>query len=130
MTDLAPTSTPPTVEVLPPKPQEEFTPQEKVFAQINPCPVCGRNQHEAPEGDARTALHCFRCGYAPGQRVNATLISPQQLDTQHLLEQLRAGVVSDLLKAFAEAGLAVPTPSTVRPPSVQIDPSAPAAGDI
>lgn len=117
VTDVMPR---PEVEIIPPSGPVE-TSEEKVWQEINPCPVCSAHQIEAPERDARTARHCFRCGFRPGQSVNATLLMPQQLDTQHLLAQLREGVVADILAAFAQAGMAVPTPST-RPVRVEVTP--------
>ncbi len=102
---------------------EPDTPED-LFTKINPCPLCGAHQIEAPEREARTALHCFKCGYSPKilWSLQARNAQAQQVNVAAMVEQIRASVVEDLLKALSERGLvaqpapaAVPAPQTAAP---------------
>ena len=81
-------------------------------AEINPCPVCGKHQHQGPEKDAWTALHCWKCGYRPRQRVTANLVSARPVDLEKVVAELKAGVVEDILAALHQG--TVPT-VTIQP---------------
>ena len=89
----------PVEEEAPPVPTEEEL-QAQAWASLNPCQLCGAQQHDAPEKDARVALHCWRCGFRPGQAVAAHLVRPQQLDVAGLVAELRKGVVEDVMAAL------------------------------
>ena len=87
-------------------------------AEINPCPVCGKHQHEGPEKDSWTALHCWKCGYRPRQRVTANLVSARPVDLEKVVAELKRGVVADILEAM-KAG-SVPT-VTIEPNEQQTE---------
>jgi hypothetical protein len=47
------------------------------LAALSPCPVCGANQLEGPEGWAWSHIpHCFRCGYNWKRPAPTTVNAP------------------------------------------------------
>lgn len=88
------------------------------WADINPCPVCGNNQDEGPEKETRTALHCWSCGFRPGQSVAAGTIAPVQNTAKLIADavaEMRAGVAEDILAALKSGQ--VPNVTITPPPA-------------
>lgn len=76
----------------------------EVNAALNPCQVCGVNQHEGPEGDAHTFEHCWKCGYRPKQGVAAHValaspgLTPDALKSH--LDKFKSDLLGDIRDAL------------------------------
>lgn len=83
------------------------------FDALNPCEVCGSHQHEGPEGTSwhgrhEDALHCWKCGYRPGQVVAPGVAFSPGMDERsaaRILGQFKTDVVSSILDEFRKAGM-------------------------
>ena len=94
----------------------------KLWEEINPCPVCGSMQDAGPEKEARNALHCWKCGFRPGQTITAAMAAGQTGVTQAQIDQLQKGIVADVLAALQSGQVPTvtfPTPSDAPAPAAQ-----------
>lgn len=93
--------------------------QKERWEAINPCPICEAHQVDAPEREGRTALHCWQCGYRPGQTVGMDVVRPaMSADAINAaLATLRSQVVGDILEALSKSGQ-LPTVDIVPPAGV------------
>lgn len=69
-------------------------------AKFSPCPSCGANAHEGPEGDHWAQFpHCWRCGWREGGPQSTAPAFVQSLPPG-ALKQLAEGLRDEVLQAL------------------------------
>lgn len=117
------------VEVLDPdgKSDEDRAAEDR-FDALNPCGVCGVNQHEGPEGTAwhtnhTQALTCWKCGYRPGQAIPANIaLQGPAIDNarvERLMGELKTSVAAEIIGELRSAGVIPPAAPAAEPAAVQ-----------
>jgi hypothetical protein len=90
------------------------------FDALNPCLVCGQMSDAGPEGDRHSAFgHCWKCGYRPGKTLAPDVPQARTgltgAQIEKLTQELRRGVVADILEALKSGASPEQISSTFTP---------------
>lgn len=99
----------------------DAAPSEKHWEALNPCPLCGAVQHDAPEGinlqgDPHWNFpHCHKCGFRPGMNT-----AVDQATMQAQFRQFQEWMQSQTQQDLQHPTLQPPDPNEVEALKAQI----------